>query len=45
MDPKTGDILAMTSKPDYDPNNSRTAIYPYYQELLDQYSDEEKING
>lgn len=45
MDPKTGDILAMTSKPDYDPNNSRTAIYPYYQELLDQYSDKEKING
>ena len=45
MDPKTGDILAMTSKPDYGPNNSRTAIYPYYQELLDEYSDEEKING
>ena len=45
MDPKTGDILAMASKPDYDPNDSRTAIYPYYQELLDEYSDKEKING
>lgn len=45
MDPKTGDILAMASKPDYDPNNSRTPIYPYYEELLDQYSDDEKING
>ncbi|SCH15765.1 MULTISPECIES: stage V sporulation protein D [unclassified Romboutsia] len=45
MDPKTGDILAMTSKPDYDPNDSRTAIYPYYQELLDSYSDKDIING
>ncbi len=45
MDPKTGDILAMASKPDYDPNDSRTAIYPYYQELLEEYSDKEKING
>ena len=45
MDPNTGDILAMTSKPDYDPNQSRTAIYPYYQELLDNYSDNDKING
>lgn len=45
MDPKTGNILAMASKPDYDPNDSRTAIYPYYQELLEEYSDKEKING
>ena len=45
MNPKTGDILAMTSKPDYDPNDSRTAIYPYYQELLDSYSDKDIING
>ena len=37
MDPKTGDILSMASKPDYDPNDSRTPIYPYYQEELDKY--------
>ena len=45
MDPKTGDILAMSSKPDYDPNDSRTPIYPYYEELLDEYSDSDKIKG
>ena len=45
MDPKTGDVLGMTSKPDYDPNEPRTAIYPYYQEMLDNYSSEEIING
>ena len=45
MDPNTGDILAMASKPDYDPNQSRTAIYPYYENELSQYSDKEKIKG
>ena len=45
MDPKTGDILAMSSKPDYDPNDSRTPIYPYYEDLLDEYSDSDKIKG
>ncbi|MGL5750302.1 MAG: stage V sporulation protein D [Paraclostridium sp.] len=45
MDPNTGDILAMSSKPDYDPNQSRTPIYPSYQEELDQYSDKEKTKG
>ncbi|SHG77542.1 stage V sporulation protein D (sporulation-specific penicillin-binding protein) [Asaccharospora irregularis DSM 2635] len=45
MDPKTGDVLAMASKPDYDPNDSKTPIYPYYQEELDKYSDNEKIKG
>ncbi len=35
MNPKTGDILALASKPDYDPNDSRTPIYPYYQEELE----------
>ncbi|MGL5311886.1 MAG: peptidoglycan D,D-transpeptidase FtsI family protein, partial [Peptostreptococcaceae bacterium] len=45
MDPKTGDILAMSSKPDYDPNDSRTPIYPYYEDLLDEYSDDDKIKG
>ncbi|MGL4796480.1 MAG: penicillin-binding transpeptidase domain-containing protein, partial [Paraclostridium sp.] len=45
MDPKTGDILSMASKPDYDPNQSRTPIYPYYEEELAQYSDKDKIKG
>ncbi|MGL5346371.1 MAG: stage V sporulation protein D [Peptostreptococcaceae bacterium] len=45
MDPKTGDILAMASKPDYDPNDSRTPIYPYYQEELDKYSEKDKLKG
>ncbi len=45
MDPKTGDILSMASKPDYDPNQPRTPIYPYFEEELDKYSDKEKIKG
>lgn len=45
MDPKTGDILSLASKPDYDPNDPRTPIYPYYQEELDKYSDKDKIQG
>ncbi len=45
MDPNTGDILSMASKPDYDPNQSRTPIYPYYEEELEQYSDKDKIKG
>ncbi len=43
MNPKTGDILALASKPDYDPNDSRTPIYPYYQEELEKYNDKDKI--
>lgn len=45
MNPKTGDLLAMCSKPDYDPNDSRTPIYSYYEEELDKYSDKDKIKG
>ena len=45
MDPKTGDVLAMASKPDYDPNDSRTPIYPYYQDELDKYSEKDKLKG
>ena len=43
MDPKTGDIKAMVKKPDYDPNTPTKAIYPVYEELLEECkSDNEK---
>lgn len=34
MDPKTGDILGMVSKPDYDPNDSRTPLYPLFEQAI-----------
>lgn len=45
IDPKTGDVLSMASKPDYDPNQSRTPIYPYYEEELEKYKDKDRIKG
>lgn len=45
MDPKTGDILSMASKPDYDPNNPREPIYPYFEEELAKYDEKDKLNG
>ena len=45
MDVKNGDVLAMASKPDYDPNNSRAPIYPYFEEELEKYDDDEKVKG
>ncbi|MGL4914105.1 MAG: stage V sporulation protein D [Romboutsia sp.] len=45
MDPRTGDILSLASKPDYNPNDPRTPIYPYYQEELDKYEEKDKIKG
>ena len=46
MDPKTGDIKAMVKKPDYDPNTPTKAIYPAYEELLEECkSDNEKIKA
>ena len=44
MNPKTGEILAMSSKPDYDPNNPRNPIYPRYESLLSSYG-EDKSKG
>ena len=46
MDPKTGDIKALVKKPDYDPNTPTKAIYPVYEELLEECkNDNEKINA
>lgn len=45
MDIKTGGILSLASKPDYDPNDSRTPIYPYYEEELEKYDDKDKLKG
>ncbi|SHJ56220.1 stage V sporulation protein D [Tepidibacter formicigenes] len=45
MDPKTGDILAMVSKPDYNPNDPRTPIYHIFEEELSKYEEKEKIKG
>lgn len=46
MDPKTGDIKAMVKKPDYDPNTPTKAIYPAYEEMLEECkSDNEKIKA
>lgn len=43
MDPKTGDILGMTSKPDYDPNTPREPINEYFKEMISfAQTDEEK---
>lgn len=45
LDPKTGDVLSMASKPDYDPNTPRDAIYPYFEDELAKYSDNDKLKG
>lgn len=45
IDPKTGDVLSMASKPDYDPNNPREPIYPYFVDELANYDDGDKLNG
>lgn len=46
MEPRTGNILAMVNKPDYDPNKATEAIYPYYEELLnDCKNNDEKMKA
>lgn len=42
MDPKTGDILAMVAKPDYDLNSPNVPIFPSLKEEFDSLPEKEK---
>lgn len=41
MDPRNGDILAMTNKPDYNPNKPRSPRNDYEKQLWESMNDEE----
>ncbi len=45
MDPNTGEILAMGSKPDYNPNDPRMPIYPRFQQEFAAYDSSQKVKG
>lgn len=44
MDPKTGDVMAMASYPDFDLNNPRVPLLESEQAYLETLSDEEKLD-
>lgn len=44
MNPKNGDILGMSSKPDYDPNHSRELLYELFQKAYDEAQTREEKN-
>lgn len=43
MNPKTGEVIAMASYPDYDPNNARVPLDPEEAKKLEKMSSEEKM--
>jgi len=43
MEVKSGDILAMVAKPDYDPNQPRTSLDPTIQQLMESMTTEQKV--
>lgn len=44
MNPKNGDILAMASTPDYDPNNPRVPLDPAAAAYVESLTDKEKLD-
>lgn len=45
MDPKTGDILAMAAKPDYNLNDPREPIFDHFKEMFASYPQEDIVKA